>query len=140
MKFIAKHLKTPARFAVVGTLGFVTDATILSVLFHVFAFGHYSARILSFMVAVTMTWQLNRLWTFAERATGNRKREYTRYFIIQGLGAMLNFSAYSIAISINDTMAAFPVLALAVGSLTAMVFNFVGVRQLAFTGNVKRPA
>ena len=43
------------RFCVVGTIGFITDATVLALLLEN-GVSHYVARILSFPVAVFVTW------------------------------------------------------------------------------------
>jgi putative flippase GtrA len=122
------------RFAIVGTLGFVVDAGLLAVLFHGFGLGHYVSRAVSFPAAITTTWLLNRSWTFSHRKRRSRKREYSIYFVVQSIGAGLNFLVYVLCVGTSPTLRAYPTLALAIGSLTAMVFNFVASRRFAFPG------
>jgi putative flippase GtrA len=88
----------------------------------------------SFLVAVPCTWFLNRRLTFSEAATTNRTREYSIYLLIQSAGAALNFAIYSACIFFSSLMFDFPVVALAIGSVTAMLFNFVALQRYAFTG------
>jgi putative flippase GtrA len=121
-------------FLCVGTIGFIVDATVLSILIFEFGWGHYISRVASFLVAVPCTWMLNRRLTFRETATANRTREYSIYLVIQGTGALLNFSVYSACIYFSSLMFDFPVLALAIGSGTAMLFNFLNMQRYAFTG------
>lgn len=121
-------------FLCVGTIGFIVDATILQILIFKFDWGHYIARVASFLVAAPCTWALNRNLTFRETATANRTREYSMYLIIQGSGALLNFTVYSACVFFSSFMFDFPVVALAIGSGTAMLFNFVGMQRYAFTG------
>ena len=52
-------------FAVVGTIGFVVDLGVLYVVAP--TLGWYGGRVLSFLAAASVTWALNRRFTFAGR-------------------------------------------------------------------------
>jgi len=121
-------------FLAVGGIGFVVDAGILALLVHGYGWGDYSARGISFAIAVTVTWYLNRRFVFSAGRTGNRRSEYTRYLGVQGTGMAINFLVYSLCIATNETMDTWPVLALAVGSAVALLFNYAGSRIFVFTG------
>jgi len=121
-------------FLCVGAIGFVLDASILSILIFDFGWGHYISRIVSFSVAVPFSWLLNRMLTFRGSATANRTREYTIYMAIQGAGALLNFTIYGTCIFFSALMKNYPVLALAIGSVVALVFNYTTLQRYAFTG------
>ncbi len=124
-------------FVVVGGIGFVVDATILTTLIHGLDFGPYIARFFSFSGAVTVTWLLNRIWTFSRTMTAHRGSEYSRYIMVQTCGWLINFSVYAICIASSTTMQTYPVLALAVGSIVAATFNFLGARHFVFTGRTE---
>lgn len=124
-----------AAFTAVGTVGFVVDAAILATLVHIYAWGDYSARLVSFAFAVSVTWFLNRQYVFAATKTFNRRTEYTRYLAVQGSGMVINFLVYSLCIATSESMDRWPVLALAVGSITALFFNYAGSRLFVFTGD-----
>ena len=128
------RLREALAFAVVGSLGFTVDAGVLAFLFHALAWDHYPARAASFLLAVSVTWSLNRAWTFAHRASASRRREASIYLLLQTLGAGINFAVYGVCLALSPTMRAGPLLALACGSVVAMVFNFLATRHLAFTG------
>ena len=83
---------------------------------------------------MTATWLLNRSYVFADRRTHNRRSEYTRYLTVQGIGMAINFLIYSLCIISSPLMDQWPVLALAVGSAVALIFNFAGARIFVFTG------
>lgn len=121
-------------FVVVGGIGFVVDAGILAALVHGYDWGDYSARGISFAVAVTVTWYLNRRFVFTSGQTNSRKQEYTRYLAVQGTGMAINFLVYSLCIATSELMDTWPVLALAVGSAVALIFNYVGARLFVFIG------
>ena len=123
-------------FVVVGTVGFIVDATILAVLVHGYQWGDYTARLVSFAVAVTVTWLLNRSYVFADARTHNRRSEYTRYLTVQGMGMAINFLIYSLCLISSPLMDQWPVLALAVGSAVALIFNYAGARIFVFTGKI----
>lgn len=123
------------RFGVIGIVGFLVDAGVLTWLVRVNAWGLYESRALSFTLAVTATWYLNRRFTFAARADANRTREYRRYFAVQTLGAFVNLSVYVAIVAAIPAVGAWPVLPLAVGSAVAMVFNFLAARHFAFSAD-----
>ncbi len=125
-------------FVVVGTVGFVVDASILATLVHGYQWGDYTARLVSFAFAVTVTWLLNRSYVFASTRTHNRRSEYTRYLTVQGMGIAINFLVYSLCIASYPLMDQWPVLALAVGSAVALIFNYAGARVFVFTGETKQ--
>ena len=121
-------------FVVVGTVGFIVDAAILAALVHGYGWGDYTARLISFAVAVTVTWILNRSFVFAGGQTTNKRTEYARYLAVQGTGMAINFLVYGLCISTNAFMDRWPVAALAVGSAVALLFNYAGARLFVFTG------
>lgn len=83
------------------------------------------------------SWILNRMLTFRGSATANRTREYTIYMVIQGTGALLNFAIYGTCIFFSAFMKNYPVLALAIGSVVALVFNYTTLQRYAFTGQTE---
>ena len=119
-------------FCLVGLVGFAIDGGLLYLLL-VSQFDPYFARALSFPVAVTVTWYLNRHWAFGIRPSiPGKGRDYRRYILIQVVGAMGNYLIYAlILIFIQHT--AFNVLAaLALGALLGLVINYSGSRWWAF--------
>ena len=127
-------------FVVVGGIGFVIDASILAILVHGYSWGDYTARLVSFSVAVTATWYLNRRYVFSARKTLDRRREYSRYLAVQLIGMAINFLVYSLCIATVEIMDQWPVLALAVGSAVALFFNFLGARLFVFRGDSDQPS
>ena len=123
-----------AAFLVVGGVGFVVDAAVLALLVHSYGWGPYSSRLVSFAAAVTVTWALNRTFVFSAGRTTSRRREYSRYLLVQAVGMVINFGVYSLCIASSPVMNRWPVLALAVGSAAALIWNYAGARWFVFTG------
>lgn len=122
-----------------GTIGFLIDATILTVLVTGYDWQHYSARLVSFACAVSVTWYLNRRWTFNRRATPNKKKEYAAYLMIQSVGAMINYGVFIALVATNIMFAQIPAIPLAFGSLVALVFNFSAARAIVYTNTQTSP-
>ena len=118
------------RFAMVGGLGFLVDASVLTLLVNGLAQNHFSARGVSFTLAVTVTWLANRRWTF--EPTHNRGKEYVGYIITQIIGAVINLGIYVLLIQLIPELAKLPVVPLACGALIAMIFNFFATRHFVF--------
>jgi len=122
------------RFAAIGIVGFLIDAGVLTWLVRMQQWGLYESRALSFALAVTATWYLNRRFTFSRRAGADRTREYGRYVAVQILGALINLGVYVVVVATVPAVGLYPVVPLAAGSAVAMIFNFVAARGFAFSG------
>lgn len=120
-------------FVLVGAIGFVIDAGILTVLMTGFGFDHYSARAISFTVAVTATWYMNRRWVFERNAVPMSGREYTSYLIVQVIGAVINLSVFVAVIELVPELARIPVIPLAIGAAAALLFNFSASSRFVFS-------
>lgn len=120
------------RFAAIGAIGFVIDGGILTLLDSVYGVNLFHARLVSFSVAVTVTWYLNRRLTFASELRNPPGREWGRYAFVQGVGAVLNMGIFFWLVFTFEALAAWPILPLAIAASVALVFNFYGSRHIAF--------
>ena len=75
------------RFGTVGAAGFVVDTAVIYGLRS--SVGLYVASLISCLAAVTLTWSLNRAWTFAGRARDGLLRQWALYLGANGVGAVL---------------------------------------------------
>jgi Predicted membrane protein len=119
------------RFALTGIAGFAVDASIVWLLTQ-FRIDAIIAQGVAFSVAVTVTWWLNRKFTFPHWADHRLLREWLRYVSANSLGAIVNNGVYVVLILTLSLMAHYPVLAVAAGSLAGLVFNFTASRALVF--------
>ena len=120
------------RFCFVGGIGFLTDAGILSLLVYLAEVDPYLARGVSFPIAVTVTWYLNRCVTFAMPSSTDKKREWGIYFIVNSIGAGINFLIYSFLLYSIEYMYIYPIVALAIASIIALFFNYYSSKILVF--------
>ncbi len=119
------------RYGVVGGLGFAIDASLLYMLI-AWDTNPYSARAISFAIAVTVTWSSFGTWTFEQRGQAGVARSYVGYAVVQVSGALANFLIYVGALEFLAPTPANAVLALACGSAIGLIVNFTGAR-LVFT-------
>ena len=120
-----------SRFALVGAAGFVVDAGLLQILVAL-GWGPVIARCVALPAAVFATWLLNRSFTFPEAQQGPALASLARYFAVSAAGACVNFLVYTVLVVASPTMATWPMLAVAVGSVIAMIVNYLGSKHFAF--------
>jgi putative flippase GtrA len=128
---IGPALRQMLNFGIVGGIGFVVDASVLHVGVAL-GLGLYMGRVLSYLVAVTSTWVLNRRYTFGAATGTSLRREWVRYAVSQLSGATVNLSTYSLLVSMSATCAAYPTLAVAAGCIAGMLINFTVARHFVF--------
>lgn len=121
-----------SRFAFVGVIGFVTEAIILTALTQLAGWGPWKARIPSFLIAVTVTWLLNRVLTFPGRGLQRRSLEALLYMATMAVGSAINLGVYGLALYYVPWPAAWPIIPLGLGSVAGLVFNFTSARLLVF--------
>jgi putative flippase GtrA len=131
-KFCKNHIiESPfGKFIIVGSMGFALDAGLTVLFLHSFGCGPLVARAISFLCASVFCWQLNRRWTFAV-AHAAHVREYGRYFTLNMLAAAVNLLVYSAWIGRMPGIGS-TVLAVALGTLSGMGLNFIGMRHWVF--------
>ena len=119
-------------FVVIGAIGFCVDGGALTLLNSVYGLELVPARLVSFTAAVTVTWLLNRLRTFADRADPRRVREWSRYAFVNGIGAALNMAIFFWLIAHYEQLARVPLVPLAIAASVALIFNFFASKHVAF--------
>lgn len=119
------------RFCVVGSVGFLVDGAVLQAGISFLGLGIIVARIPSFMVAVLVTWYLNRTFTFRQPEKGFRK-SFPAYIAANAVGLSLNFGSYTACSFLFPAWAQWPLLFLAVGSVVGLSFNFAASKFWIF--------
>ena len=132
-------IATPARigtlvqflmFGTVGTLGFIVDTATVYALRH--PLGLYGAGLAAYVVAATVTWILNRVWTFRGLGAGPVHRQWAKFLVVNLGGLVLNRGTYAVLVTFVALCAAQPVFATAAGSLAGMFVNFSLNRTMVF--------
>lgn len=117
------------RFALVGATGFAIDAVVLTLLITRVGLDPFTARVFAITASALTTWQLNRRITWWKSPDG-AAREGSRYFSVVVSAAVLNYLVYSAVLLVVPS--APPLIALVIGTGSAMVWSFLGFDRFAF--------
>lgn len=123
------------KFGLVGIVGFVVDSGVLYIGLYFLDLNLYTGRILSYLVAASTTWALNRTFTFSSPTRKGVGKEWSLFLLVNGFGGIVNYGAYAVLVSAIVFFAHFPVLAVALGSIAGLVFNFSLSRRFVFNSN-----
>ncbi|UPG95340.1 GtrA family protein [Luteibacter aegosomatissinici] len=118
-------------FSVAGVVGFVVDATVLYIALWM-GLGYFAGRVVSFLLAVFATWQVNRRFAFADSRQRSAWREWWHYLAAMSLGGVVNYLAYSAVVVFMPPAGVKPLLAVAAGSAAGMLVNFAGAKFWVF--------
>jgi putative flippase GtrA len=119
-----------ARFGLVGFVGFCVDTGIVYSLRY--SLGLYGAGLASYVAAATVTWLLNRRWTFKGRESGQLHRQWALFMLVNLGGFLLNRGAYALLVTYVPLCAREPVFAIIPGMLLGMSSNFKLSRNIVF--------
>lgn len=73
------------KFGVVGSVALVVDVSLFNVLLRA-TDKPLTSKTVSTVVATTVAYAGNRLWTFRRRSRSKVRREYTLFFLLNGIG------------------------------------------------------
>ena len=119
-----------AMFGTVGAIGFLADTATVYGLRH--RLGLYGAGAVAYVVAATVTWLLNRVWTFRGQGSGPAHRQWARFLAVNLGGFVLNRGTYAILVTLVPLCAEQPVYAVAAGAIAGMFMNFSLSRTMVF--------
>lgn len=119
------------RFCLVGALVFIAEAMVLALLVQLLMLNPELGRVISFPLAMSLAWYLNRRFTFRSRATA-RLRELGNYALTNMLGLAANLLAYYSLLMFAPAFPFYEMLALAAGSVAGLLLNFLSARWWVF--------
>lgn len=122
-------MKQFIKFGIIGSIGFIVDASILLFLVELLELNIPFSRFISFLFAVFVTWFLNKNFTFSKNEKIKKKKEYTLYLLIQSIGASLNYLIFILLINVSELFKENLLLPLAIASVIAMFFNFFTLKK-----------
>jgi putative flippase GtrA len=118
------------RFGTVGAVGFLVDtATVYGLKGFI---GLYGAGAVAYLTAASSNWLFNRLWTFRDRRALPAHRQWAAFLLANLFGFVLNRGTYAVLVTVSATCIAYPVLAVAAGTLAGMFLNFHLSRKVVF--------
>lgn len=86
----AKETERFLKFAVVGSIGFIVDFGILTLLIEVFGFPTLVANTFSFSAAVVSNFLLNRYWTYPDSRSKSLGKQLVQFIAVNLVGWGIN--------------------------------------------------
>ncbi|MBI1181632.1 MAG: GtrA family protein [Alphaproteobacteria bacterium] len=126
------------RFSVVGAAGFAVDSGVLYGLMYGLGAGPYLGRAGSFLAAASVTWFLNRIYTFRQADRADAHRQWARFVAFMVLGGLVNYGVYAAVVALAPPHPLVPLLGVAAGSVAGLAVNFTTSRLFVFRA-VSRP-
>lgn len=120
------------KFLGIGIVSFSIDVIVFQATLSLAGLSPYAARVVSFVVATSGAWWLNRTFTFHDADNGRPDLQWARFFAANLVGGAINYAVFVVTIAAFPIAAAHPVLALAAGSLSGVFFNFTAYRRYVF--------
>jgi putative flippase GtrA len=118
------------RFGVVGTIGFgVYTGTLYAT---VWLIGIYVAGIVSYLIAATGNWLINRLWTFKGHGHGPMLRQWLMFLAANSLGMVLNLGCLFLLDHFSPLVHAHKIIGTAAGTLIGLFANFALSHRMVF--------
>ena len=128
-------MKQFQRFLLVGALGFVVDFSVLYLAVNIAGLDTLAGRLVSFIVAATVTWKVNRHFTFASTDAalpGAAARQWLRYLSTTAIGGAINIGVYQLWLTMTDHGNVNLFLAVVAGSAVALLVNFTLSKYVVF--------
>lgn len=129
------HGNSFVRFGLVGGAGFFVNEAALLIAHGALHAGPNLSWLIAFAPSVTFTWWGNRKLTFAAHASRGLRAgmaEWARFVATNSLGALANFLVYAALIRWAPKPLSVAYIALGVGVLAGMVFNYTLSKKLVF--------
>jgi putative flippase GtrA len=120
------------KFGLVGVVGFIADAGVLTFCTRLLGMNLYVGRIFSFLAGATTTWICNRHFTFRGKGKGPAHRQWLKFLIVSAGGFVFNYGTYAALVANCPLVHDYPILGVAAGSVAGMFFNFFASRRLVF--------
>lgn len=117
------------RFCIVGVVNTAVDFAAFSILFYSLRIDAVPANIVSFGLAMTNSYLLNKVWSFRGNARAMKfPAQYALFVVVSLCGLAMNTGILVLGMYYQLP----PLLAKVLGAVIAPVWNFLGYRYLVF--------
>jgi putative flippase GtrA len=129
------------KFGVVGGVAFAVDIGLFNLLLHA-TDKPLTSKTISTVVATTVAYAGNRLWTFRHRQNTGVRREYVLFFVLNGIGLAISLTCLAVShyvLGLTSTLSD-NIAANVVGLALATTFRFWSYRRWVFLQHPDDPA
>lgn len=118
-----------ARFAVVGALNTIVSFCVYAMATRYMSLDPLVANIVAFVVAVTVSFFLNKHWTFSDKGRGYMQ-QYYRFFLFSGIGLCIS---ELILLLLHKVLHMYDIAAFIISVVVVMFWNFGSNRAWTFS-------
>ncbi|ROO83679.1 putative flippase GtrA [Actinocorallia herbida] len=122
-----------ARFGGVGVICVAINYLLFNVLMG-YGLGALTANSLAMVVSTTVGFLASRYWTFRHIRTAGVAREYTLFFVMNGVGYVITQAVLAIAAAMSLDGKLWSNIALTLGIGLATIFRYWGYKRWVFVG------
>ena len=119
----------------------MVDSTVLAIDTNWLGLDPFKGRALSIFCAMMCTWLGNRYFTFSDRrargSLGAIFHEWSKFVAANIVGTIVNYGVYAALLHFASAPLNNKYIALVIGVLAGLIFNFTLSKKLVFTG--RRP-
>jgi putative flippase GtrA len=122
------------KFGMVGAVALVVDVGLFNLFLHL-TDKPLTSKTISTIVATTVAYAGNRLWTFRHRSRSGIRREYTLFFLLNGVGLAIALGCLAIShylLGFTSRLAD-NIAANVIGLVLGTAFRFWSYRRWVFT-------
>jgi putative flippase GtrA len=122
-----------AKFGIVGAVNTALDFGLFNLLYVGLGWPAMGANSASVAVAATSSFFMNRHWTFRHRARTALRREYTLFFLLNGVGLLIATACILVVEQVlHQTGPLWLNIAKVAGLVLGMVFRFTTYKRFVF--------
>ena len=121
------------KFGVVGGIAFLVDIGVFNLVLHL-TDKPLTSKTVSTVLATTVAYAGNRTWTFRKRSRSTVRREYTLFFVFNGVGLLIALACLGVSHYVLDftSRLADNIAANGVGLVLGSAFRFWSYRRFVF--------
>jgi putative flippase GtrA len=128
------------KFGIVGAFNTVLDFGLANALHVGLHTNQYLAKTLSVVVAATSAYFMNRYWTFRHRARTGIAREYTLFFLLNGVGLVIALACiWLVRVPLGKDGVLWFNIAQFAGLMLGMLFRFTTYKRWVFMAPERVP-
>jgi len=116
------------KFAIVGIINTIINMSVLFILTEYFHIYYIISAIFAFIVAVTNSFILNKVWTFKE-SKGKAIKRYLKFFTVSIIAFLINVS---ILYSLTEFFNVYYLISQIIGISVSLWVNFLGNKLWTF--------
>lgn len=124
------------KFSMVGLFVYVVDALLFWMLLNM-THATLLSRVGSTAVAMTVSWWLNKTFTFSDTKSVNHQLQLAKFMVSQTPGALTNIAVSTMVYIEFGLFKENPFLSVALGSCAGLAVNFMMANQFVFKNSSK---